>query len=114
LPDGKDYECDIPSTNYKNMYLDECYGLPQYEVDSLQETMQEQHWEYVEMIAKRRVSTLEQFLPMSDGQIFLGTEAVENGLIDEIGGINEARTWLEKETGQDLEIAYHREISNAR
>lgn len=51
--------------------------------------------QFVEMVAARRKMTPEAARKLSDGRIFTGRQAVENRLIDAIGGENEARAWLQ-------------------
>lgn len=48
-----------------------------------------------EIIATNRSLTKEKVQLLSDGSVFTGRESVQNGLIDEIGGIKEATSWLE-------------------
>ncbi len=48
------------------------------------------------MVASRRQMTAEQLSNVADGRIFTGRQALENGLIDAIGGEKEARSWLAK------------------
>ena len=38
----------------------------------------------------------EAVLALADGRVFSGRQALANGMIDAIGGIPEARAWLEK------------------
>jgi len=52
---------------------------------------------FTEMVANRRKIDLQQVKILSDGRIFSGRMALNNGLIDEIGGQREAKIWLESE-----------------
>jgi protease-4 len=54
---------------------------------------------FVSMVAERRDMTVEQVTTLADGRVYTGRQAVENGLIDEIGGRREALHWLEQEKG---------------
>ena len=38
--------------------------------------------------------SVEQVRPLADGRFFLGSEAKENGLVDELGGEQEALDWI--------------------
>ena len=51
---------------------------------------------FSDMVASRRQMTPEQLSQVADGRIFTGRQALENGLIDAIGGEKEARSWLAK------------------
>ncbi|MBI3505992.1 MAG: signal peptide peptidase SppA [Proteobacteria bacterium] len=49
---------------------------------------------FVGMVAERRGMDRPQALALADGRVFTGRQAKANGLIDELGGIAEARDWL--------------------
>ncbi len=51
------------------------------------------HW-FVDLVAERRKMTPEQAMAVSDGSIFTGRQALKNGLIDELGGMPEIKTYL--------------------
>ncbi len=50
---------------------------------------------FVDMVAERRAMDREKVLKLADGRVFTGRQALENGLIDAIGGEKQARKWLE-------------------
>jgi protease-4 len=52
---------------------------------------------FVDMVAERRNLTPERARELSDGRVYSGRQALEVKLIDQIGGMPEARAWLEKE-----------------
>ena len=60
------------------------------------ELIQDLYVSFIEMVETRRGMTKETVLALSDGRVFSGRQALANGLVDAIGGIPEARTWLEK------------------
>ena len=49
---------------------------------------------FVDMVAERRALTRDDVITLADGRIFTGRQAVERGLVDELGGEPEARSWL--------------------
>jgi protease-4 len=49
---------------------------------------------FVDLVAERRPLSREALLPLADGRIFTGRQAVENGLIDAIGDERSAYDWL--------------------
>lgn len=51
---------------------------------------------FVDIVAKERKMTREQMLPLADGRVYTGTQALEVKLIDGIGGEQEAIDWLVK------------------
>lgn len=59
---------------------------------------------FVDIVAERRNLPPARALRLADGSIFTGRQAVSNGLIDAVGGDEEARAWLasEKEVPEDL------------
>lgn len=54
-----------------------------------------QRW-FVELLAQRRNLDTAQALKLADGRVYTGRQALENGLIDGLGGEREARDWLEE------------------
>jgi len=52
---------------------------------------------FVDLVAERRNLTPERARELSDGRVYSGRQALEAKLIDQIGGMPEARAWLEKE-----------------
>ena len=56
------------------------------------------------LVAKRRKLEGEQLEAVSTGRIFTGRQALEAGLVDELGGEREARAWLEREKGVSKEL----------
>jgi len=52
---------------------------------------------FVDLVAERRNLTPERARELSDGRVYSGRQALEARLIDQIGGMPEARAWLEKE-----------------
>jgi len=58
---------------------------------------------FVDLVAKRRHFTHDKALKLSDGSVFTGRQALDNGLIDALGGDEAARDWLAgKGVGKDL------------
>ncbi|MGE0232046.1 MAG: signal peptide peptidase SppA [Flavobacteriaceae bacterium] len=54
---------------------------------------------FVDLVADRRGMEETRARQLADGRLYTGKQALENGLIDEIGGDDEVRAWLEKEHG---------------
>lgn len=54
---------------------------------------------FVDITAERRKLTREKTLVLADGRVYSGRQAAENGLVDAIGGEEEARDWLVKNRG---------------
>jgi protease-4 len=54
---------------------------------------------FVAILAERRGLERAQALALADGRVFTGRQAAANGLVDEIGGEQEAVAWLERHRG---------------
>lgn len=52
---------------------------------------------FVDLVAERRKLTPERARELSDGRVYSGRLALEAKLVDQIGGMPEARSWLDKE-----------------
>ena len=61
---------------------------------------------FVDIVVDRRKMTRAKALTLADGSIFTGSQGLENGLVDAIGGEEKAIDWLEtdKELDADLEV----------
>ncbi len=51
---------------------------------------------FVDMVATRRKIDRDKVLMLADGRVYSGRQAREAGLVDAIGGVVEARRWLEE------------------
>lgn len=73
---------------------------------SLQKSIDDSFDIFVEMVASGRKMKKEQVLPLADGRIFNGREALKNKLIDDIGDIEDATNWLKnkKKLNANLKI----------
>ncbi|MEE8393223.1 MAG: signal peptide peptidase SppA [Rhodospirillales bacterium] len=49
---------------------------------------------FVDMVTERRNLDREKVVKLADGRIFTGRQALENGLVDALGGEERAREWL--------------------
>lgn len=54
---------------------------------------------FVGMVAERRHLALDVARKLGDGRVYTGRQAVENKLVDGIGGEAEARDWLAESKG---------------
>ncbi|GLQ04974.1 signal peptide peptidase SppA [Sneathiella chinensis] len=66
---------------------------------NLQAMVDETHNWFVDLVATRRPLSREQAETLANGGVLTGLSAVDSGLVDEIGGLLEARNWLESEHG---------------
>ena len=62
------------------------------------------HAMFIDLVAERRNMERSKAKMLSDGRIFTGRQAVANGLIDALGGDEEARHWLDASKGIKREV----------
>ena len=78
-----------------------------------QAVVDDMHAMFVAMTAERRRLAPGRARELADGRIYTGRQALETGLIDAIGGEDEALVWLEQERGVPAELPV-REVSVER
>jgi protease IV len=73
---------------------------------SLQSLVDDSFSWFVDVVAERRGLTRAEVLPLADGRIMTGNQAIANRLVDEVGGEAEAIAWLEanKSIAADLPV----------
>lgn len=73
---------------------------------AIQESIKDSFTVFADMVAERRNMEPEKVLPLADGRIFTGRQALQNGLVDALGGENEALQWLYSQKGisKDLPV----------
>lgn len=59
---------------------------------------------FVDIVAERRSLARNNALELADGRIFTGRQALSSGLIDEVGGEEQAIAWLAAEHGIDASL----------
>ncbi len=76
---------------------------------NLQEMVSSTHEWFVDLVAERRPISRIEAETLANGGIYIGKKAVTNGLIDQLGGLYEARRWLEstKEIPASLPLKTH-------
>ena len=52
------------------------------------------HAYFIQAVAENRNMSVANVTPLADGRFFLGSEAKANGLVDELGGEQEALDWI--------------------
>jgi protease-4 len=71
------------------------------------EVVEDTHAMFLEMVAERRKLPPEAVKALADGRIYTGRQALEKGLVDELGGEEAARSWLKKARGIDEKLPAH-------
>ena len=69
---------------------DERYAMPEYVKDGIQAGIDHIYVKFVSKVAENRNMAYEDVLPIAGGRIWAGHKALELGLVDKIGGLDEA------------------------
>ena len=69
---------------------DERYAMPEYVKDGIQAGIDHIYEKFVSKVADNRNMSYEDVLPIAGGRIWAGYKALELGLVDKIGGLDEA------------------------
>ncbi|MBU2566496.1 S49 family peptidase [Patescibacteria group bacterium] len=64
------------------------------------------HNNFVEMVAENRGMEIKDVEALADGSTMLGEMALENGLIDQIGGMQEVQDYLKDVIGEEVVICW--------
>lgn len=80
------------------------HGLSLAGRDYLQALVNNLFGQFVTMVAQARHLDEVRVRQLADGRAYSGQQALELGLVDEIGGEMEARTWLEKDKSVRADI----------
>lgn len=64
------------------------------------------HQNFIKAVAENRKLDIKKVEGLADGSTMLGEMALNNGLIDEIGGLFEVKEYLKEKIGVDVEICW--------
>ena len=70
------------------------------------------HDVFIQQVASHRSMSVEEVRVLADGFVYLGLEGAENGLVDSLGGMDEAEEYLESELGVDVETVQYKEAGS--
>ena len=103
-------EFDYASTNSHSVFSlnkklsDEELQITQEEVDNIYQL-------FLKRVANGRGMKVEEVHKIARGRVWTGEDALENGLVDEIGGLNEAITYTKKKIGSKRgELIYYPKV----
>lgn len=89
-------------------------GLTDHERATIQEGIEDFYKTFVTKVAEGRGMTFDQVDQIARGRVWSGTDALNNGLIDELGGLNETIAMLAKDKGfEDYKIITYPEYENS-
>ena len=100
---GIDY-VNISSGKYKEVGS-QYQNISDEEREILQEKSDRIHSQFLELVRENRNITESAHRNISTGVIYLGSEAEEIGLVDELGGREKAKQMTENITGKDLSFS---------
>jgi len=65
------------------------------------------HQNFINIVAENRNLEISEVEKLADGSTMLGGMALENGLIDQIGGMSEVKEYLKEKIGEDVEVCWY-------
>ena len=84
---------------------DERFAMPENIKNMIQANIDNTYFKFVSKVANNRGMTYEDVLPVAGGRIWAGYKALEHGLIDKIGGLDEAvKSAAERAEVEEYEI----------
>ena len=107
---GEEQVCHITSSNYDTITLEQCKGFDWLTFERLRLLVQGTHELLVRHIAEMRGLSQSDVKTISNDRIMTSNEALQYGLIDEIGTTSDVVNWLEKELNTKLWIVYLRDM----
>lgn len=84
-----------PNSDFLSLYS----SLSEEQRDLIEEMMESTYRDFVAKAAESRGSTYEDFEPKAHGRIYSGNQALEQGLVDELGGLSAAARLMKGELG---------------
>ncbi len=76
------------------------------QVEVIMEDVMKSHDIFVRDVAANRGIPIEEVERIATGRGYLGEDALKLGLIDQIGGLSEAKIWLEDQIGEEPALCY--------
>ncbi|MFP4111546.1 MAG: signal peptide peptidase SppA [Candidatus Woesearchaeota archaeon] len=81
--------------------------LTEEEIEMVQQRLDFVKTYFMESVAENRGMDVEDIEPLSEGQIFLGSESVDLGLVDDLGNIDDAKLYLESVLDKNVSLRRH-------
>ena len=61
---------------------------------------------FISAVAENRNLDIEKVRAMADGSSMMGEMALENGLVDRIGGLYEVKEYIKDNIGEEVEVCW--------
>jgi signal peptide peptidase SppA len=90
---------------YKDM-MDPNRPLTQEEENLISRDLKISHENFIKKVAENRNLDIEKVRKLADGSTMLGQMALENGLIDKIGGMDEVKKYLSDKFGTTITVCW--------
>jgi protease-4 len=121
----------VSLTNYKKLYdklgikeIDITSGknkamgsgglnLTDEQKDILQSLVDEAYDQFTDIVSTGRQMDVETVKKLADGRIYSAKQAKENGLVDEIGSLEDLKSVIQEENGLSDNITYHKPSTSA-
>ena len=65
---------------------------------AIKDVVDEMYQYFVRLVSKKRDMSFDEAIAISDGRVYTGEQALKIGLVDEVGGEDEALKWLSSKT----------------
>lgn len=82
--------------------------MTQEEEDLFQESLDDIHEMFIEVVAENRGLSQESVREIATGRFFTAPSAIKLGLVDELGGKEEAKAYFKKELGIDVKFVEYK------
>jgi len=65
----------------------------------MQSMLDDVHMQFIEDVARARTIDIDSLIPIADGRIFTGRQAIDAGLVDTLGGYEDAVAYIKELLG---------------
>ncbi len=79
------------------------------ELKYLQGVIDDTYAQFLEDVSSNRHLSMDSLKPMADGRVFTGRQALQKGLVDTLGGLDEARRYLIARTKMSDDVSWTQE-----
>lgn len=93
------FHTDVVSTNANANYYSIFQGLSPHGEKMMSKSIEQTYSTFVNHVMKNRKMTFEQVDNLGGGRVWSGIRAKENGLVDELGSLNDAIAYASKKAG---------------
>ena len=101
------------TSSTKSAEWDERQAMPDYVKNRIQASIENTYKKFVSKVAENRGMDYEEVLPIAGGRIWAGYKALELGLVDKIGGLDEAvKSAAKRAEIEDYEIKNYKKPMN--